>query len=900
MVELSDDEITRAKTPMTLANREVIVYQFDYIKKLGVDIDRLPFSIRVLLENVLRNYDSYLVTKEAVNFVANWPAGTNEVDIPYMPSRVILQDFTGVPLIVDLAAMREAMKNQGGDPDKINPLIPTDLVIDHSVQVDSFGSHDSLAINLNKEYERNTERYNLIKWAQKAFKNFRVVPPGSGIVHQVNLEHLASVVDIREFKGEQTAVVDTLVGTDSHTTMINGLGVMGWGVGGIEAEAVMLGQPYYMLLPEVIGFKLTGELSEGTTATDLVLTAVAMLRKKGVVGKFVEFYGPGLSKLSLPDRATVSNMAPEYGATMGFFPVDEITLSYMKLTGRKSDHIDFVREYTKAVGLYRTDDSPDPIFSDTLELDMSEVKPSIAGPHNPDELVSLEDALERVIEFQENHISQRSKEAEIHTASFELNGKKIELTDGNIVIAAITSCTNTSNPSVLVGAGLLAKKAVEAGLTTHPYIKTSFAPGSLVVTDYMKNLGLDKYLEELGFHNVGYGCTSCIGNSGPLPQVIEEAIKQEDLYVTSVLSGNRNFPGRVHQLTLGNFLASPLLVVAYALAGRTDCNLTEESLGKDNNGKEVFLRDIWPSQEEIRDAVETGVNPDMFSMQYSRIFDGDIKWQSLDAPQSTLFDWKSDSTYVRLPPFLDEFNSDPENPQDIKNSRILMLLDDKISTDHISPAGAIAAGSPAAMYLQTNDVSIDDFNTYGSRRGNHEVMMRGTFANIRVKNQIVSGKDGWWSKYLPTDELMSIYEASRKYIDNRIPVIGLGADQYGQGSSRDWAAKGPALLGMRAVIVKSIERIHRSNLIGMGVLPLQFEEGEGWRELGLDGTESFDIEGIEEGLTPLKKLQVTATKSDSTEVKFTVTARIDTEIEIEYYRYGGILNYVLAQLLKDN
>jgi aconitate hydratase len=619
-----------------------------------------------------------------------------------------------------------------------------------------------------------------------------------------------------------------------------------------------------------------------------------------VVGKFVEFYGPGLSKLSLPDRATVSNMAPEYGATMGFFPVDEITLSYMKLTGRKSDHIDFVREYTKAVGLYRTDDSPDPIFSDTLELDMSEVKPSIAGPHNPDELVSLEDALERVIEFQENHISQRSKEAEIHTASFELNGKKIELSDGNIVIAAITSCTNTSNPSVLVGAGLLAKKAVEAGLTTHPYIKTSFAPGSLVVTDYMKNLGLDKYLEELGFHNVGYGCTSCIGNSGPLPQVIEEAIKQEDLYVTSVLSGNRNFPGRVHQLTLGNFLASPLLVVAYALAGRTDCNLTEESLGKDNNGKEVFLRDIWPSQEEIRDAVETGVNPDMFIMQYSRIFDGDIKWQSLDAPQSTLFDWKSDSTYVRLPPFLDEFNSDPENPQDIKNSRILMLLDDKISTDHISPAGAIAASSPAAMYLQNNDVSIDDFNTYGSRRGNHEVMMRGTFANIRVKNQIVPGKDGWWSKYLPTDELMSIYEASKKYIDNRIPVIGLGADQYGQGSSRDWAAKGPALLGMRAVIVKSIERIHRSNLIGMGVLPLQFEEGQGWRELGLDGTELFDIEGIEEGLTPLKKLQVTATKSDSTEVKFTVTTRIDTEIEIEYYRYGGILNYVLAQLLKDN
>ncbi|MHA2249687.1 MAG: aconitate hydratase AcnA [Candidatus Kariarchaeaceae archaeon] len=900
MVEIAEDVIKHVKTKETYGSKDLIVYRIDELKKHGVNIETLPFSIRVLLENVIRNYDGFLVTKDSVNAVANWPKGTGEVDIPYMPARVILQDFTGVPLIVDLAAMRDAMKEQGGDPEKINPLIPTDLVIDHSVQVDSFGSSDSLSINLDYEYNRNGERYKLIKWAQKAFKNFQVVPPGSGIVHQVNLEYLAKVVDIREFRGEQTAIVDTLVGTDSHTTMINGLGVLGWGVGGIEAEAVMLGQPYYMLLPEVIGFKLMGELPEGTTATDLVLTVVEMLRKKGVVGKFVEFFGPGLTNLSLPDRATISNMAPEYGATMGFFPVDEVTLSYMRLTGREDEHIDFVRNYTKQLNLFRETDCPDPIFSDTLELDMRTVKPSIAGPHNPDELVSLEDALERVIEFQENHISQRSKEASIHTAHVKYNGDEFDLTDGNLVIAAITSCTNTSNPSVLIGAGLLAKNAVNAGLKVKPYVKTSFAPGSLVVTEYMKNLGLDKYLEQLKFHTVGYGCTSCIGNSGPLPKAIEEAIKQEDLYVTSVLSGNRNFPGRVHQLTRGNFLASPMLVVAYALAGRTDLNLTTESLGKGKEGQEVYLKDIWPSQQEIQDAVTKGLNPQMFVLNYSRIFDGDISWQSMDAPQSTLFDWDPKSTYARLPPFFDSFTLTPEKFEDIRDARVLLLLDDKISTDHISPAGVIAIDSPASKYLQEHEVEVKDFNSYGSRRGNHEVMMRGTFANVRVNNQLVPDKEGWWSKYLPEDQIMTTYDASRKYIENRIPVIGLGAKQYGQGSSRDWAAKGPALLGMRAVIVKDIERIHRSNLVGMGVLPLQFEEGQGWRELGLDGSEKFDIQGISEGLVPLKKLHVVARKSDGSIIEFDVTARIDTEVEIEYYRFGGILNYVLAQLLRDN
>ncbi|MCY3413854.1 MAG: aconitate hydratase AcnA [Candidatus Heimdallarchaeota archaeon] len=898
MVNLSETNINEAKSSDTFNGKQVVTYRLDKVKELGVDIEKLPYSIRVLLENVIRNYDGFLVNLDDVNTVANWPLGAGEKDVPYMPGRVILQDFTGVPLIVDLAAMRDAMAKEGGDPEKINPLIPTDIVIDHSIQVDSFGKSNSLDINLDLEYNRNQERYELIKWAQKAFKNFRVVPPGSGIIHQVNLEYLASVVDIREKDGEQIAIIDTCVGTDSHTVMINGLGVMGWGVGGIEAEAVMLGQPYVMVLPEVIGFKLTGKLPEGATATDLVLTVVQMLRKKGVVGKFVEFFGSGLDKLTLPDRATIANMGPEYGATMGFFPIDNTTLDYMRATGRDEDHIKFVEEYAKAQNIFRTPDAAYPEFTDTLELNLADVKPSIAGPLNPEERVSLEESKGRAIEFQEAYISNRSKNAEIRTAEFEYNGEKINLTDGNVVIAAITSCTNTSNPAVLIGAGLIAKKASELGVNTKPYVKTSFGPGSLVVTEYLKKLDLQKYLDELGFNVVGYGCTTCIGNSGPLPEEIEKAIKENDLYTSTVSSGNRNFSGRIHALTLGNYLASPMLVVIYAIAGRTDINLYEEPIAVDKNGKDVFMKDLWPTQEEINNAIMKGLNPEMFKLNYSTILNGDIKWQSLSAPSSTLFEWNESSTYVRHPPFFEGFTRNPENPGNIEKARVLLLLDDKISTDHISPAGSIAHESPASKYLQENGVTPVDFNSYGSRRGNHEVMMRGTFANVRVKNQLVPGKDGWFSKYLPEDEITSTYEASRKYITNNIPVIGIGAKQYGQGSSRDWAAKGPALLGMRAVIVKNIERIHRSNLVGMGVLPLQFMEGEGWRELGIDGSEEFTIKGVSEGLAVGKILEIEATKTDGSSISFKVKARIDTEVELEYYKYGGILKYVLAELLK--
>ncbi len=899
MVSLTDENIAKTKKTGDFNGESYVYYDINSLKDLGVKVDTLPFSIRVLLENALRNHDGFLVTTEHVNRIANWPNQTGVEEIPYMPSRVVLQDFTGVPLIVDLAAMRDAMKKEGGDPNKINPLIPTDLVIDHSVQVDSYGSANSLQINLTREYERNGERYKVIKWAQKAFENFSAVPPGSGIIHQVNLEFLARVAEVRKIKDENTIIIDTLVGTDSHTTMVNGLGVMGWGVGGIEAEAVMLGQPYFMLLPEVIGFKLTGKLPEGATATDLVLTVTEMLRKKGVVGKFVEFYGSGLSTLTLPDKATISNMSPEYGATMGFFPVDDAALSYLRLSGRSEDHITLVEEYMKSQGLFRTDQTKDPTFSDTLELNMGDVKPSISGPLNPEERVSLTDAKERAIEFQEAHISTRSKDASIHSKKLTINGEEVTLTDGSLVIAAITSCTNTSNPSVMIGSGLVAKKAVELGLKTPAYVKTSFAPGSLVVTEYMRNLGLEKYLDDLGFYTVGYGCTTCIGNSGPLLPEIEDAIREQDLYVTSVLSGNRNFAGRVHQLTRGNFLASPMLVVAYALAGRTDINLTTDPIGKGKDGKEVYLKDIWPSQKEIKDAIEKGLDSQMFTRHYSRIMLGDINWQSLDAPKSVLYNWDPKSTYLRLPPFFDEFKLNPDPPADILETNALLLLDDKISTDHISPAGAIAPESPAAKYLKENNVEVRDFNTYGSRRGNHEVMMRGTFANIRIKNQLVAPKEGWWTKFIPTGETIPIYDASVRYKELNRPVVVLGAKQYGVGSSRDWAAKGPALLGVKAAFFKSIERIHRSNLIGMGVLPLQFMDGEGWRELGLDGSELYSITGIKEGLSPKKTLNVKAVRSDGSEIKFKVITRLDTDVEIEYYRYGGILNYVLAKLLKE-
>lgn len=899
MVAISKETVESAKKTGVFAGKTVTYYSLKELEKSGVQVDRLPYSIRVLLENVMRNRDEYLVKTEDVNTVSNWPNGTMEKDVPYMPARTVLQDFTGVPLIVDLAAMRDAMAAEGGDPEEINPLIPTDLVIDHSVQVDSYGTANALSINLDKEYTRNKERYELIKWAQKAFKNFRVVPPGSGIVHQVNLEFLASVVDTRDVNGEEVALMDTCVGTDSHTPMVNGLGVMGWGVGGIEAEAVMLGQPYYMVLPEVIGFKLTGSLPEGATSTDMVLTVVEMLRKKGVVGKFVEFYGDGLDNLSVPDKATISNMAPEYGATMGYFPVDEATLAYLKLTARDDSHIKFVEEYTKEQKLFRESGSNAPEFSDSLELDLSTVTPSIAGPLNPEERVSLSHSKERAIEFQEAHIAKRSKDASIAHVDVNYMDETFDFTDGNVVIAAITSCTNTSNPSVMVGSGLVAKKAVEKGLMTKPYVKTSFAPGSLVVTQYMKNLGLDTYMDKLRFNLVGYGCTSCIGNSGPLPDPIREAIVDNNIYASSVLSGNRNFAGRVSPYTLGNYLASPMLVVAYALAGRTDIDLTTQPLGVNDKGEEVYLKDIWPTQKEVKEAIEKGLNPEMFRSNYSRILLGDINWQSLNAPQSVVFDWKEESTYVRLPPFFEGFSKDPAPPKDIEGARVLELLDDKISTDHISPAGVISEDSPAADYLRDHGVSKELFNSYGSRRGNHEVMMRGTFANVRVENQLAEGKKGWWTKYLPTNEIMTTYDASRKYIEEDIPVIGLGGMQYGQGSSRDWAAKGPELLGMKAVIAKSFERIHRSNLVGMGVLPLQFKKGEGWRELGIDGSETFDIKGISEGLDLYKELDVTATKADGSKIEFKVTALLYTEPEVEYIRFGGILPYVLAQLLKN-
>ena len=891
-------DLDSVKQVKSFGGKEVVYYSLELVKQMGIAVEKLPYTIRILLENVLRNRDGFLIKEEDVKSVMHWPDGVLKKDIPYMPARTVLQDFTGVPLIVDLAAMRDAIHSAGGDPQIINPVIPTDLVIDHSVQVDAYGKKNALKINLEKEYERNTERYELIKWAQKTFKNFRVVPPGSGIVHQVNLEFLASVVDIRDEGGDLVAVIDSCIGTDSHTTMINGLGVIGWGVGGIEAEAVILGQPYFMVLPEVVGFRLTGELPEGATATDLVLRIVEILREKGVVGKFVEFFGDGISNLSVPDRATISNMAPEYGATMGFFPVDAATLAYLRLTGRDESHIQFVEDYTRTQMLFREESSTIPDFSDILDLDLASIRPSISGPLNPEERVALENAKARALKFQEAHISSRSKGAEILSANTELNGKKIPFGDGSLVIAAITSCTNTSNPTVMVGSALLAKNAVEKGLKTKPYVKTSFAPGSLVVTEYIKNLGLSSYLESLNFYTVGYGCTSCIGNSGPLSHSIQKAIIEKNLYTTSILSGNRNFSGRVHELTLGNYLASPMLVIAYALVGRMDVDLTTEALGKGKNGEDVYLPDIWPSQREIREAVESGLNPNMFKSNYRRILAGDINWQALDVPKSTLFEWNVGSTYIRLPPFFKDFSLQPKDLTDIVGARVLVLFDNKISTDHISPAGSIALKSPAGEYLLESNVAHNNFNSYGSRRGNHEVMMRGTFANVRVENQLISGKRGWWSKHFPTNEVLSTFSVAEKYRTKGVPLLGIGGEQYGQGSSRDWAAKGPALLGIKAIFAKSFERIHRSNLIGMGILPLQFRKGEGWRELGLNGAEVYDIYGLSDGLQVHKELTVNAKDKEGKVVTFTVTTRIDIDIEIEYLRYGGILQYIVGKLLK--
>jgi aconitate hydratase len=898
---------------------EFTIHRLSRLTELGKgDVSRLPFSIRVLLESALRSCDGYIVSEQDVLNILNWqPQQKEPTEIPFMPGRVVLQDFTGVPAVVDLAALRAAMVRMGGDPKKINPLVPCDLVIDHSVQVDAFASGEALQKNLEYEFERNRERYQFLKWGQKAFQNFRVVPPATGIVHQVNLEYLASIVLTKD----GVAYPDSLVGTDSHTTMINGLGIVGWGVGGIEAEAVMLGQPIYMLLPEVVGFKLTGQLPEGATATDLVLTVTQMLRRHGVVGKFVEFYGPGLSAMSLPDRATIANMAPEYGATMGFFPVDAESLRYLERTGRPAELIDLVEKYYKAQGMFRTDDSPEPEFSTTLSLDLSEVAPSMAGPKRPQDRILLSGMKSQwqqdlgttfgkaapTADSTPGHMTDEGAPAPAATAvaadpgfdgvEVEYDGNSFKLKHGSVVIAAITSCTNTSNPSVMIAAGLLARNAAKKGLSRKPWVKTSLAPGSRVVTSYLERAGLTPYLDKLGFQLVGYGCTTCIGNSGPLPDPIADAIQQNDLVACSVLSGNRNFEGRINPHVKANYLASPPLVVAYAIAGTTDIDLTTEPIGQDSSGKDVFLSDIWPSQKEIADAIASAMSPEMFIEQYSKATQGPPEWQAIEGGTGDLFQWDEKSTYVQEPPFFVNMPAVPAPIQSITGARVLVSVGDSTTTDHISPAGSIKKDSPAGKYLQENGVTPADFNSYGSRRGNDRVMTRGTFANIRLRNLIAPGTEGGVTKYFPEDEIMSIYDASMKYQANGVPLVVLAGKEYGTGSSRDWAAKGTQQLGIKVVIAESFERIHRSNLIGMGILPLQFRPGENREVLGLDGTETFDV-ALSDDLKPGQAVEVTAHRADGDAVHFVTTCRIDTPVEVEYYRNGGILHTVLRQLLK--
>ncbi len=881
------------KTKATLSSGDatVTVYSLEPLAKEHPEVRTLPYSLKVLLENLLRNEDGRVVKKEDVLALAKWdPKAEPDKEIAFHPARVLMQDFTGVPAVVDLAAMREAIVAMGGDPAKVNPLSPADLVIDHSVQVDAFASSLAFGQNVDLEYERNRERYEFLRWGQSAFKNFRVVPPGTGICHQVNLEYLAKVVFTNE---EGVAYPDTLVGTDSHTTMINGLGVLGWGVGGIEAEAALLGQPVSMLIPQVVGMKLYGRLPEGATATDLVLTVTQILRRKGVVGKFVEFYGPGLAALPLTDRATIANMAPEYGATMGFFPVDGETIKYLEFTGRKAI-APLVETYCRAQGLWRSEDSPEPRFSDTLELDLGEVVPSIAGPKRPQDRIALSDA-KKV--YRESLPAMLAKGADASATVPVTEGRvKYELPNGAVVISAITSCTNTSNPSVLVAAGLVAKKAVERGLDTKPWVKPSLAPGSKVVTDYLKAAGLMPYLEALGFHLVGYGCTTCIGNSGPLPEKVSEAVRTGDLVVASVLSGNRNFEGRVNPQVKMNFLASPPLVVAYALAGEMDLDLTTEPLGNDRNGKPVFLADLWPTPQEVAETIARSIEPGHYAKAYGAVFEGDEGWRALSVPTGDTFAWDPKSTYVRKPTFFDDLGKEPKPLADVKGALCLALLGDSITTDHISPAGNIAKTSPAAKYLGDNGVKPADFNQYGARRGNHEVMMRGTFANIRLRNLMLPGTEGGVTVHVPSGEQMSIYDAAMKYQSWGTPLVVIAGAEYGTGSSRDWAAKGTMLLGVKAVIAKSFERIHRSNLAGMGVLPLQFAAGEDAQALGLTGKETFDVAGVAEGLVPHKKLTVTATAKDGTKKTFTATLRLDTPNEVDYYRHGGILQFVLRQM----
>jgi aconitate hydratase len=880
------------------------LYRLGALEKAGLapGLPRLPFSIRVLLEAVLRNVDSELVTAEDVRNLARWNApAPRDVELPYMPARVILQDFTGVPAVVDLASMRGAMKRMGGDARKINPLVPVDLVVDHSVQVDVFGSPEALAKNAEIEFARNRERYEFLRWGQMAFANFRVVPPATGIVHQVNLEYLAKVVLTKKEEGGTVAFPDTLVGTDSHTTMINGLGVLGWGVGGIEAEAVMLGQPLYMVTPQVVGFKLVGELREGVTATDLVLTVTQILRKKGVVEKFVEFYGPGLGQMTLADRATIANMAPEYGATCGFFPVDQETLEYLRRTGRSPAEVELVERYCKEQGLFRTAETPDPVFTETLELDLGKVEASLAGPKRPQDRVALHQMKEAFRKALTAPVKERGfgmgAEDLSRSAPLEIGGQRSELKHGAVVIAAITSCTNTSNPSVMLGAGLLARKAAARGLKVPSYVKTSLAPGSKVVTEYLRKAGLMKDLEALGFHLVGYGCTTCIGNSGPLLPPVSRAVNEGKLVAAAVLSGNRNFEGRINPDVKANYLASPPLVVAYALAGTTDLDLTREPIGKDGSGRPVMLADIWPAQAEVAELM-AGISGDMFRSTYGNVFDGNPTWNAIPVAGGDLFAFKEDSTYIQDPPFFTGLTREPAPLTDIRAARVLALLGDSVTTDHISPAGDIAEASPAGRYLKSKGVEKKDFNSYGSRRGNDRVMVRGTFANIRLKNLMVPGVEGGVTVHVPSGERMDIYDAAQRYRTEGTPLVVVAGKEYGSGSSRDWAAKGTLLLGVRAVIAESYERIHRSNLVGMGVLPLQFQAGQNAESVGLTGREALTIAGLGGALRPRQEMRVEVVRADGTSGSFPVTARLDTPVEINYYRNGGILQTVLRKMLR--
>ena len=901
MPDLTPKNSFDAKASFDTGSGTAHYYRLAKLQEDGLgDVDRLPFSIKVLLEALLRNENGYNVTADDVRGLAAYNAKEPaNVEIPFKPARVILQDFTGVPSVVDLAALRSAMDRLGGDPQRINPQIPVDLVIDHSVQVDEYDSPLALANNAAIEFERNRERYEFLRWGQQAFKNFSVVPPASGIIHQVNLEYLAKGVQTETQDGAEVVFPDSLVGTDSHTTMINGLGVVGWGVGGIEAEAVMLGQPIYMLTPEVIGFKLSGRLPEGSTATDLALVVTQMLRERGVVGKFVEFYGAGLSSMTLPDRATIANMAPEYGATMGFFPVDAETLRYLHQTGRLEDEIELVETYTKAQGLFRTDDTPDPEFQDTLKLDLSTVQPSLAGPKRPQDRILLSDMKKEWEAGLQAPVKKRgfglSDEQLNSTGTLEMKGESLTLTHGDVVIAAITSCTNTSNPSVMLASGLVAKKAVEAGLTVKPYVKTSLAPGSKVVTEYLNDAGLTPYLDELGFYTVGYGCTTCIGNSGPLPEPVVKAINEGDLVAASVLSGNRNFEGRINPHVRANYLASPPLVVAYAIAGTVDIDLVNEPLGQGKDGQDVYLSDVWPSYDDLTEYMSNAMKPETFRRMYDGIEESNETWNKIPVKGGDLFEWDEESTYIQEPPFFVGMSPEPVPIEAIEGARVLVKVGDSVTTDHISPAGSIAVDSPAGQYLMDEGVKRSEFNSYGSRRGNDRVMTRGTFANIRLKNEMAPGTEGGWTTYLPTDEVMSIYDASLKYGETDTPTIVLAGHDYGMGSSRDWAAKGTFLLGAEAVIAKSFERIHRSNLIGMGVLPLQFKEGEDAASLGLTGEERFTIH-ISDDVKPQETLTVDFEREDGTKGQFEVICRLDTRVEIDYYRNGGILHTVLRAM----